>query len=150
MRRYVLALVAACVFAAVIFPASASAGTWVVKSPSSTRLGKVVATTGRAKVYYRTGARWGGIEYTHDGVYAADMYLDGDTGARKHASISRVNKSLWLIDSIISGQSCCTKRKGRWVDMSLTKPMHAYGSVSGECPAWAAAGAIFILSNRLE
>lgn len=161
MRRYLLVLVAACVFAAVVFPPAASATTWVVKNRAGTKIGTVVTGSARkASVYSRTGTRWGEVRWNSAvPAYMAYMWLAGDTGVRKEASVRKrwfgaggTGVWGWYVKSDTSSSSWVAgKKNGRWLVYGFENASSgSWGSVSGACPGWAAGGAVYILNSRMK
>lgn len=156
MRRSLLVLVAACVFAAVVFPAAASAKTWVVKNRAGTKIGTVVTgSAGKASAYSRTGAKWGNIDWYSNGpVYDAYMAFLSDKGAkisRRWFGAGGTGVYMWYVQSIGTSSWAAGKKNGAWVVYGFENAAQGpWGSVSGACPGWAAAGAVYILNTRMR
>jgi hypothetical protein len=157
MRRALTVLFAAFVLAALVLPSAASASTWSVKDPSGARMGRVVKTSSRkANVSYRTGTKWGSVQWTGSEGYRAYKYLPGDTGVRKQARIvdmSTTGGAPWWINSEIGGHGGFAQMEGgRWTVRSIADGpgRSVCARVSGGCPGWVAAGAVSILSKRVR
>lgn len=153
MRRSLFVFIVMGCLAVTLLPASASAKTWVVKSPHGAKMGTVVQTASRqARVSNAKGSPRGGVWWISDvKQYIAAMSHPGDSGMRKE---------VWLDRGVLAGDVCwwlrndlqgwlwyCTKVHSRWTVSDAGG--NPYGSVSGQCPGWAAAGAVFDLSNKL-
>lgn len=150
MRRSLLVLVTTCVFAAMLFPSTASAATWVIKNPSGVKMGTVVRKSSRAcKVFSRSGTKWGLVQWYSEGVYLAGKGLAGDTGLRKSARIHFSTGGWWINSEYWDDPGAfAAKGDGRWVVRTVSGPRR--GSAPGSCPGWAAAGAVFILSKNMK
>ena len=151
MRRFVLALIATCVVAMLLLPAAASAGTWAVKNPSGTKIGKVSRVSkNKCVLYDRKGRRCGRVEWNADIYgYIAHLGYPKDTGVRRQAVIiyGTAFNGWFVADLDYEPIGWCKKASGKWV-VKREKTGRVVGRVSARCPQWAAAGAVYALNTR--
>ena len=156
MRRIVLVLIAACVLAALLLPAAASANGWMVRNGAGEKIGKVVRkTTRKCVVYDRRGRKCGTVEWNRiEKRYTAAHWYESDYGVRNLARLSgphMTDSYDWYIENENedNASGLALKKAGRWVVLTWSSN-RVRARVSGRCPGWGAAGAGFILSKAFH
>jgi hypothetical protein len=147
MRRFLLVLFAAALFAVLMFPTTAAATTWRVKNPSGVTMGKVSQVAKKKCVFYdKSGRRCGWVAYS-DAYYWAYLSYPKDLEPRKYAYIYFINGyGGWTLnnsDAVVFGVA--RKERTKWV---VRKGSRTMGRVGGACPGWAAAAAVFVLTKN--
>ena len=151
MRRFPFVVLAAMVFVALVLPVAASAKTWTVRNGSGATLGKVTKVSSkRCTLYDRKGRRCGKVMWNEDVIgYITYLAYPSDTGVRRQALIlyMTANAGWYVADLDQATIGYCPKKSGKWV-VKRASTGRVMGRVSGSCPQWAAAGAVFSLNTK--
>ena len=143
--------------ALLVAPACAVAGgPWVVKNASGRETGSVRVVSATKAIYIKGGREAGEINRTGRGKWTAfTLRLGGVDAVHVHHAALWGKSPAWQLRGFaemgplpLAGR--IVRRSGRWIVQSVdaSRGWRKRGSVARSCPAWAAGGAVFLISPR--